>query len=292
MALFSGSGVALVTPFTEDGVDFELLDTLLERQLAAGTDALIVLGTTGEPCTMTQTERFDVIRFAVERVRGRAPVIAGAGANDTRETIARCRMAREAGADALLVVTPYYNKATQDGLVAHFEAAAKSVDIPLILYNVPSRTGLNMLPETVARLAKHPRIQGFKEASTSIAQLSEAARLCQGDLRVYAGNDDMALAALSVGASGVISVTANVVPDLVKRMTAFWFSGDTARALSLHRTLAPLTGALFSEVSPIPVKAALALLGFGDGRLRPPLTDITPTNLARLREAMEGLLLI
>ena len=205
MALFSGSGVALVTPFTEDGVDFELLDTLLERQLAAGTDALIVLGTTGEPCTMTQTERFDVIRFAVERVRGRAPVIAGAGANDTRETIARCRMAREAGADALLVVTPYYNKATQDGLVAHFEAAAKSVDIPLILYNVPSRTGLNMLPETVARLAKHPRIQGFKEASTSIAQLSEAARLCQGDLRVYAGNDDMALAALSVGASGVAS---------------------------------------------------------------------------------------
>lgn len=291
-ALFTGSGVALVTPFTRDGVDYDLMERLIERQLAAGTDALIVLGTTGEPCTMSDNERFETVRRAVRAVSGRVPVIAGAGSNDTRAAIDKGRMMCEAGANALLVVTPYYNKCTQRGLIAHYAAIADAVSRPLVMYNVPSRTGLNMLPETAAALSEHPRVLGLKEASPSIAQLAEDIRLCRDRLWVYAGNDDMALPALAVGARGVISVTANVVPERVKRLTACYFRSEMRCALDVSQRLARLNALLFSEVNPIPVKAALALMGYGDGRVRLPLTELTRENLSALEAEMRNLELI
>ena len=289
--LFTGVGVALVTPFTEDGIDFELFERMIERQIAAGVSALIVLGTTGEPCTMTEAERAEVLRFAVRVARGRLPVIAGAGDNDTRRAVARAVEAEALGASSLLVVTPYYNKATQDGLCLHYEAIADAVRVPLILYNVPGRTGVNLLPETVARLCAHPRIRGLKEAGP-VLQLGEAVRRAQGHLRVYSGEDAGILPALALGASGAISVTANVAPEIVCRMVACWFRGETQRALALHQSLCELNALLFCEVNPIPVKAALSMMGFGDGRLRLPLTNITEKNRLSLRKALRDMDLI
>ena len=291
-AVFTGAATALATPFTSDGVDLVLLEKWIDRQIEAGVDALVVLGTTGEPCTMTLEERKSALCRAVERADGRVKVIAGAGSNDTAQAMANARMARAAGADALLVVTPYYNKCTQAGLIAHFQAVAEAGGLPAILYNVPSRTGLNMLPETAARLAEHPLIWGLKEACGDIVQLGEAARLLEGKAAVYAGNDEMCLPALSLGAKGLVSVTSNVAPQWVAQMVHAYMAGDGAGALALARKLAVLSRLLFSEVSPIPCKAALRMLGLGDGRVRPPLTSLTRKNARRLKEEMRNLGLV
>lgn len=285
--LFTGAGVAIVTPFTKDDVDFDLMGVLIDRQLDGGTDCIVVLGTTGEPTTMTERECERVIDFAVRRVNGRVPVVVGAGDNDTERALQKCRRRSDSGADALLVVTPYYNKATQDGLVRHYAHLADHARLPIIMYNVPSRTGVNLLPQTVARLADHDNIIALKEASTSILQLGEAVRLSEGKLRVYAGNDDMILPALAVGARGVISVVGNVWPGKVKEVTSAFYRGQIAKARAAFCDMSVLTRLLFQEVSPIPVKAALKMMGYGDGRLRMPLTDLAPENaealLAELR---------
>lgn len=291
-AVFTGVATALATPFTEDGVDEVLLKKLIHRQIEAGVDALVVLGTTGEPCTMTWEEREQTLCRAVEYADGRVPVIAGAGSNDTRTAMANARMAREVGADALLVVTPYYNKCTQAGLIAYFQAVAEAGELPTILYNVPGRTGVNLLPETAAKLKEHPLICGLKEASDSITQLGEAARLLGEECPVYSGNDDMCLPALALGARGLVSVTANVAPGLVARMVHGYMAGDGEGALALAWRLAALNRAMFSEVSPIPCKAALRMLGLGDGRVRPPLTGLTRKNARLLRAELDRLGLI
>ncbi|MEG0145147.1 MAG: 4-hydroxy-tetrahydrodipicolinate synthase [Clostridia bacterium] len=288
---FRGVGVALVTPFTQDAVDYEVLEKLVERQVRAGIDALIVLGTTGEPSTMTDLEKEQVARFVVARAAGRVPVIAGVGANSTARAREIAKMLASTGADALLAVTPYYNKATQQGLIAHYGHLANATELPLILYNVPGRTGLNMLPETVQALAGHAKIVGLKEASESIGQLAEDVRLCPG-LRVYSGNDDMLLPALAVGASGIISVAANIVPAQVKQVTDRFFAGDMAGARVASQRLSVLNRLLFSEVSPIPCKAALRLMGYGTGTLRLPLTDMQPGGVAALRAELEKLDLV
>lgn len=287
--VFTGAATALATPFTSDGVDLVLLEKWIDRQIEAGVDALVVLGTTGEPCTMTLEERKSALCRAVERADGRVKVIAGAGSNDTAQAMANARMARAAGADALLVVTPYYNKCTQAGLIAHFQAVAEAGGLPAILYNVPSRTGLNMLPETAARLAEHPLIWGLKEACGDIVQLGEAARLLEGKAAVYAGNDEMCLPAIALGAQGVVSVTANVAPRLVADMTRAALAGETRRALALNRRLAALNRLLFCEVSPIPCKAALGMMGLGDWGVRPPLTPLTQANGALLQAELARL---
>lgn len=291
-AVFTGVATALATPFTEDGVDEVLLKKLIDRQIEAGVDALVVLGTTGEPCTMTREERELTLCRALEYASGRVPVIAGAGANDTRVAMDNARMAREVGADALLVVTPYYNKCTQAGLIAYFQAVAEAGGLPTILYNVPSRTGVNLLPETACRLKEHPLIWGLKEASSDITQLGEAARLWGEEAAVYSGNDEMCLPALSLGAKGLVSVTSNVAPQWVAQMVHAYMAGDGAGALALARKLAVLSRLLFSEVSPIPCKAALRMLGLGDGRVRPPLTSLTRKNARRLKEEMRNLGLV
>ena len=280
--LFTGCATALITPFADEKIDFDLLGILIDRQLDAGTDALVVLGTTGEPTTMTEDECESVIDFVVRRVRGRIPVIVGAGDNDTRRAVAKCTKRQDLGADALLVVTPYYNKATQDGLIAHFSTIADAVSIPVIVYNVPSRTGVNLLPETAAALSEHPRIAGLKEADPSIVQLSEAVRLCGADFSVYAGNDDLILPALAVGARGVISVAANVWPSQVKALTDYFFAGDLCSAQMDAHKMARLIQLLFREVSPIPTKAALMLMGLGSGAMRLPLTKATNALVAAL----------
>ncbi len=290
--LFTGAGVALVTPFTEDDVDLDLMGRLIDRQLDAGTDCLVVLGTTGEPTTMTERECEKVIDFAVRRVNKRVPVVVGAGDNDTKRAMEKCRRRQESGADGLLVVTPYYNKATQDGMVRHFEQLADVARVPLIIYNVPSRTGVNLLPETVKRLAEHENISGLKEASPSIVQLSEAVRLCDNKIRVYAGNDDLVLPAMAVGAKGVISVAANVWPAKMKELMVSFFRGELKAARTAYHEMSDLTRLLFQEVSPIPVKAALRLMGYGDGRLRMPLTDMGKENECQLLSELQRLGLI
>lgn len=273
-AMFCGVGCALVTPFSDGRVDFPAFEALVERQLAAGTEALIVCGTTGEPSTLTDGEALELVRCAASRAEGRAAVIAGAGANCTRTAARRASLLSDAGADALLCVTPYYNRANQEGLIRHFRAVADASRVPLILYNVPSRTAVNLLPETVTELLKHPLIRGVKEASSDIRQLAELLRLAGDGCHVYGGNDDMALPALALGASGMISVTANVVPRLYGRMVRAAMHGALAEARACFRALAPLNRVLFADVSPIPVKAALAELGLIQNELRLPLTPL------------------
>ncbi len=282
-AMFCGVGCAMVTPFCNGRVDFPAFEALIERQLAAGTEALIICGTTGEPSTLTDGEALDLVRFAVERAAGRARVIAGAGANCTRTAARRASLLSATGADALLCVTPYYNRANQDGLLRHFQAVADASRVPLILYNVPSRTAVNLLPETVTELLRHPLIRGVKEASSDIRQLAELLRLAGDGCHVYGGNDDMALPALALGASGMISVTANVVPKLYGRMVRAAMNGELAEARECFRTLAPLNRALFADVSPIPVKAALSELGLIRNELRLPLTPLEDAAAKSLR---------
>lgn len=292
MSIFTGAGVALCTPFTQDGVNFDAFGKLIDFQIDGGTDALIVNGTTGEPSTMSEEEKRAALSFALERTAGRIPVIAGTGGNDTKKVIAASIEAQKMGADALLIVTPYYNKATQKGLIAHYTAVADAVDIPIIVYNVPGRTGLNMLPETLAALAEHPNIAGMKEASGNLAQVSEMARLCGYKCDLYSGEDGLVVPLLSVGGKGVISVVSNIAPRIMHDMVEKFLSGDIAGARELQFKVNPLAAALFCEVNPIPAKTALRLIGIDAGPLRLPLTEMSDANLARLKREMQAFGLI
>jgi len=288
-ALFTGCGTALITPFSDGEIDFTALGRLIERQIEGGTDALIVCGTTGEPAALTQEEKDAVLAFAVQRADGRVPVIAGTGTNCTKIAAAQSVRAEKLGADGLLVVTPYYNKATQQGLIAHFTAVADAVDIPVILYNVPSRTGVNLLPETAARLMEHRNIQGIKEASGDISQFAELSRLCGGRSALYAGNDDQVLPMLALGAQGVISAAANAVPEQMKALVSAWFSGETKRSRELQLALLPLIRLLFSEVNPIPVKAAMEIMDLCSAEVRLPLTRFSGEKWDELQEELDRL---
>ncbi len=276
MSLFRGCGAAMITPFRADGeVDFSAFEQMLLRQIKEGTDAIIVCGTTGEPSTMTDKEREACISFAVETVAHRIPVIAGTGGNCTKVAAEQSKMAERLGADGLLVVTPYYNKATQEGLFQHYQTVAGAVTLPVIMYNVPSRTGVNLLPETAVRIAKNvDNIIAIKEAGASIAQTAKLAALGEGVLDLYSGNDDQIIPILSLGGIGVISVLANVAPKAVHDMTVEYLEGDRERARILQLSCLPLIEQLFSEVNPIPVKAALHHLGLCENVLRLPLTPM------------------
>lgn len=285
--LFTGSGVAIVTPFTGDGsVNYEALRQLIEFQLENGTDAIIACGTTGEASTLTDEEQLEVIRFTVEVVNKRAPVIAGAGSNDTRHGTELCVGAERAGADGLLLVTPYYNKTTQNGLVKHFAAMTSKVSIPAIVYSVSSRTGLNIAPSTALALSKIDNIVAIKEASSNIVQIAEIAQLCGDDLTIYSGNDDQIVPVMSLGGKGVISVIANIAPKQTHELTAKFLAGDIQGSLKLQLEMLPLVKALFCEVNPIPVKTALNLMGFPAGSLRAPLYEMEKGHVELLKNEM------
>lgn len=283
--IFTGSGVALITPFNKDGVDYEKLGELIEFQIENQTDAIIICGTTGEASTMPDSEHLSVIRYAVEKTAGRIPVIAGAGSNDTAHGVELCRGAAEAGADGLLLVTPYYNKATQKGLVLHYNALAQATDLPVILYNVPGRTGVNIGVETAKELAKTKQIVAIKEASGNIAYTAELAASCP-ELAIYSGNDDMIVPAMSLGGKGVISVLANVVPKETHDMCQKYLDGDVEGACKLQLEYLDLVKALFCEVNPIPVKTALNLMGMDVGFLRAPLCEMEEKNLNTLKQSL------
>ena len=284
--IFRGAGVAIITPFTEDGINFDELGRIIEDQIAGGTDAIIITGTTGESATMTDEEHKAAIKYAVEKVAGRIPVIAGTGSNETAYAVQLSQYAEEVGADALLVVTPYYNKCTQKGLVKHFTAIADAVNIPLILYNVPSRTGVNIQVATFAELAKHPRIVAVKEASGDLSAVAKIRHACGDDLAVYSGNDDQIVPILSLGGSGVISVLSNVAPQMTHDICQLYFDGKVKEAADLQVGVIDLISALFCEVSPIPVKVAMRMLGYAAGPLRLPLTEMEPEHEAQLRAAL------
>ncbi|WP_434578972.1 4-hydroxy-tetrahydrodipicolinate synthase [Thermoanaerobacterium thermosaccharolyticum] len=288
MPVFKGSGVALVTPFTEDGVNFNKLEELLEWHIKEGTDAVIICGTTGESSTMTEKERMDAIKFAVDKVAGRIPVIAGTGSNSTKHSIELSQYASSVGADALLVITPYYNKTTQAGLVKHFTEIAKNVDKPIIIYNVPSRTGMNVKPETYLEICKYvDNVVGVKEASSDIVQIAEIARIMGDKFEIYSGNDDQVVPILSLGGIGVISVTANIVPKKIHDMVMLYLNGDIETARKLQLELNPLNSAMFIETNPIPIKTAMNLMGFGVGPLRLPLVDMSEKNLDTLKSTLK-----
>ena len=272
--VFTGAGVAIITPMFPDGtVNFDELGRLIDDQIAHGTDAIIICGTTGESATLTHAEHAECIRNAVERTAKRVPVVAGTGSNDTAYAITLSQHAEAVGADALLLVTPYYNKASQRGLIRHFTAIANAVHLPCILYNVPSRTGCNLLPATLAELAKIPNINGVKEASGSLAQASEIAALCGDELNLYSGEDGLILPILALGGKGVISVLSNVAPQYTHDLCAAWFAGDVARCRKMQLDALPLVHALFADVNPIPVKWAMNRLGWAAGPLRLPMCD-------------------
>ena len=288
MAIFKGAGVALVTPFHEDeSVNYEALESLIEMQLEGHTDAIIVCGTTGEPSTMTEEERTSVIKFVVEKVNKRVPVIAGCGCNSTRNTVEASKRAEELGADGLLIVTPYYNKATQEGLYLHYKAISDAVNIPIIMYNVPSRTGVNILPQTAVRIAKECiNVVAIKEASGNISQIATLAALSKGCLDIYSGNDDQIVPILSLGGIGVISVLSNIAPQDTHDMVREYLEGDKNRALELQLKYMDVIAALFCEVNPIPAKAALNLMGKNAGVMRMPLTEMSEKNKVMLEKAM------
>lgn len=291
MAIFEGAGVALITPFKENGeVNFEKLEELVEEQIAGGTDAIIACGTTGESSTMTHEEDDEVIRFICKKVNHRIPVIAGTGSNCTREAVSKSIAAEKAGADGLLVVTPYYNKATQKGLIQHFTTIANAVSIPVILYHIPGRTGVTMKPETIVTLCREvPNIVGVKEASGDFSAIAEIMHLSGGEIDVYSGNDDQIVPLLAMGGKGVISVLSNVAPRQTHEICASFFRGDVETSRRMQLEALPLINALFCEVNPIPVKAAMKLLGYNVGGLRLPLTELEDANRARLKESMENL---
>ena len=288
--IYTGMGTALVTPMTQDlQVDYDALGRLIDFQIEAGIHALIAVGTTGESATLEPEEQKEVIRFTVERAGGRVPVIAGVGSNSTAHALCNVKNACDAGADALLAVTPYYNKATHTGLIAHFTAMADASTVPVILYNVPGRTGCNLLPETVAVLADHPRIVGIKEASGNMAQMVKLMSLCGDKIDVYSGEDALTVPMMAMGAAGTISVLSNVVPAEAAAMANAAASGDFEAAAAWQCRLLPLVDALFSEVNPIPAKAAVAAMGFGTENLRLPLTPMEDTRRAVLLAQMRKL---
>ena len=286
--IFRGAATALITPLTPAGVDYEALGKLIDWQIDQGIDALVIAGTTGEGATLTYDEHQEVIRYSVERAAGRVPIIAGSGSNDTSRAITLSRFSCDAGADALLVVTPYYNKATQKGLIAMYNAIADAVDKPIILYNVPSRTGIGIEPRTYLALAEHPNIVAIKEANGNISKIVETARLVGDKLDIYSGNDDQVVPILSMGGSGVISVLSNVMPAQTHEMCQRFFEGDLAGAAKLQMDYLPLINALFSEVNPIPVKAAMAAMGWCENYLRLPLTPMEDAHWQKLEAIMKG----
>lgn len=294
MSIFKGAGVAIVTPFTQDDkVNFEELGKMIDFQIAGGTDAIIICGTTGESSTLTHEEHDACIKFAVEHTAGRVPVIAGTGSNSTAEAIRLSTHAQNNGADALLLVTPYYNKATQKGLIQHYTAIANSVDLPIILYNVPSRTGVNILPQTAVTLAKNVKnIVAVKEASGNISQVAELAALADGCIDIYSGNDDQVVPLLSLGGVGVISVLSNVMPKLTHDMVMSYLNGDVKLSRQLQLSVMNLNKALFCEVNPIPVKEALNMMGWNAGAVRSPLCEMEPQHKELLRKELAAMKLI
>ena len=287
--IFKGMATAMVTPMTATGVDYEALGRFIDFQLASGINALVAVGTTGESATLSPAERNEVIRFTVDRVNGRVPVIAGTGTTNPAHAMEYTEKACAIGADAMLVVTPYYNKATQNGLIAHFSAIADKSDKPIILYNVPSRTGCNLLPATVAELAKHPNIAAIKEASGNMAQVVELFACCGDRIDVYSGEDGLTVPMMAMGAMGTISVLSNVIPAQAVAMTDAFFAGDIAAAAKMQCRYLDLINDLFCEVNPIPAKAAVSAMGFGKEYIRLPLTPMEEGNRAKLLAEMRRL---
>ena len=289
MAIFKGAGVAIVTPMKENlEINYDKLDEILEEQIAEGTDAIIICGTTGESATMTEAEHSEAIRFTVERVKHRIPVIAGTGSNCTRTAIELSQEAEKDGADGLLLVTPYYNKATQNGLITHYTQICNEVKIPAIIYNVPSRTGCNIQPQTLAHLVKNvDNIVGVKEASGNIGAVAQIMHLCDGNIDLYSGNADQAVPLMSLGGIGVISVLSNIAPAYVHDMVYKYLDGDVEGSRKMQLDAVPICDALFCEVNPIPVKAAMNLMGKEAGPLRAPLTEIEPAHREELKKIMK-----
>ena len=285
--VFTGMATAIVTPMKADkSVDYEALGRFIEFQIANGINAIVAVGTTGESATLEPWEQKEVIRFTVEKVAGRVPVIAGAGTNNTLHVLEYTKNACEVGADAILVVTPYYNKATQNGLIAHYTAVADVSTVPVIVYNVPGRTGCNLLPQTVAKLAEHPNIVGIKEAAGNMAQVVELVALCGDKIDIYSGEDALNVPIMAMGGKGAISVLSNVVPAKAVEMSDAALAGDYQKAAALQCEMLPLIKALFSEVNPIPAKAAVAAMGFGEENVRMPLSPMEDATRAKLYEEM------
>lgn len=290
--IFTGAAVAIVTPFNENGINFEELKRLIDFNIDNGTDAIVIAGTTGESSTMSDEEHKEAIRFTVEYVNKRIPVIAGTGSNDTAYAVELSKYAESVGVDGILVVTPYYNKATQSGLVKHFTYIADRVNVPMILYNVPSRTGVNILPETYVELAKHPRIVAAKEASGDLSQVAKIKALCGDNLDIYSGNDDQIVPILSLGGKGVISVLSNVMPKEAHEICSLYFEGKIEESAKMQTEYLELINNLFIEVNPIPVKTALGLMGYNVGNLRMPLFAMEGKNLETLKDSLKEYKLI
>jgi 4-hydroxy-tetrahydrodipicolinate synthase len=290
--MFKGSIVAIVTPFNNGKVDEKALGNLIEWHIRQGTNAIVPCGTTGESATLDYEEHHEVIRFTVEKVRKRVPVIAGTGANSTDETIMITKEAKKSGADAALIVAPYYNKPTQEGLYRHYKAVARAVNMPIVLYNVPGRTAVNILPSTVARLAEIKNIVALKEATGDMKQASEVIRLCGDKIAVLSGDDFTTLPLMALGGKGTISVSANVAPKLVSRMCALWLQGKYAEARKIHFQLEPLNASMFIETNPIPVKTALSLMGKIREEFRLPLCEMAPANKEKLKKVLKDMKLI
>ena len=285
--IFTGAATAIITPLTPSGIDFERFGALIDWQIEKGIDAIVAVGTTGEGSTLTDEEHRAAIKYCVERVAGRVPVIAGTGSNDTAYAIELSKYAEEVGADALLLVTPYYNKATQKGMAASFIATADATSLPCILYNVPSRTGCNLLPETAAALAEHPNIVAIKEASGNLSQIAQLAHLVGDKMDIYSGNDDQIIPVMSLGGKGVISVLSNILPSETSAMCHKFLEGDVVGARKMQLDYIPLIDALFCEVNPIPVKAACAAMGWCEDYLRLPLTSMEDANKQKLLSLMK-----
>lgn len=288
MSIFKGAGTALVTPLTDTGINFAAFETLIEYQIDNGIDALVVCGTTGEASTMTHDEKNSAIEFVVKQTAGRVPVIAGTGTNNTASSVQASMEAADLGADALLAVSPYYNKCTDEGLIRHFYAIVDAAGLPLVVYNVPGRTGINISPAVMKELAQHDSIVGVKEASSNINQIAEIARLCPG-FELYSGNDDHVVPVLSLGGIGVISVVSNLMPQMTHDMVASYLRGDTAKALELQLKLNALVKVLFCEVNPIPVKMALNMIGIDAGLPRLPLTEMSADKIPLLKKELIAL---
>ncbi len=285
--IFKGCGTAIVTPFTEDGVNFEEFGKLIENQIENNVDAIIVCGTTGESATMTEQEKKETIKYAIDKIAKRTKVVIGTGSNNTKSAIEMSKYAEKAGADALLVVTPYYNKTTQKGLIMHYTAIANEVKLPIIMYSVPSRTGVNIQPETCKELAKIENIVAIKEASGNISQVAKIASLCGNNLAIYSGNDDQIIPVLSLGGKGVISVLSNIMPKYTHEMCYKYFAGNTCEAAKMQLEVIDLCDALFSEVNPIPAKYALNLMGYNFGKPRMPLIELSDANKEVLKNVMK-----
>ncbi len=285
--IFTGSCVALITPFKDNKIDFDRFRELIDWHIENGTDAILVAGTTGETSTLTDQEHLDLLRVAGEHIAGRVPYIAGTGSNDTAYSIMLSKYAEEQGADAVLVINPYYNKSTQKGIYVHIKAIADAIKVPIIVYNVPSRTGANISVSTMQKLAEIPNVQAVKEASGDISQITEIARTCGGKLDVYSGNDDQTLPILSVGGKGIISVSANIIPKDMHDLVAAFMSGDVDKAREMQFSTNLINLAMFYETNPIPVKTAMRLLGTDTGEMRLPLVEMEEANEARLVEALK-----